>query len=156
MFKFRDYTVKELSLRDAPDIYNVLASHYIDHSKHITMRQKDARAVNGRIRYVFANERYYAIGVYKGDELVGVVLCNDEDDIPWIGNAVVLDRYKHSYAVIALFYYILNIKWKDKKVQMGGEPDPAFKKLVTYVPVLKRGVFPQDTKDRIAKIIEKG
>ena len=97
-----------------------------------------------------------AIGVFKGNILVGVALCNEEDDIPWIGHMYILKKHQKTKAFILLAYYLSNILFKDKPIRLDSPNTDQFKSVINQLPKQIGGqVITIDTAERLKKIMEK-
>lgn len=150
-------TVRQLNPADKKHAFQVLAAEMLDKRKHPSMVAKDERVINGRLDFTFKKKDYIAVGVFKDYKLIGVALCNDEDNIPWIGHMTILKAYRRTRAFILLAHYIANVLYPDKLIRLDSPNTDQFASVITHLPKRIGGqAITPDTGDRLQKIIDKG
>lgn len=150
------FSAKELSIEDSEAIFDVLAATMLDYRKHISMIEKDKRVIRGRIAFTFKKDKYIAIGVFKSKKLVGVALCNDNGDVPWIGHMTVLKEYRKTKAFIMLAYYIANVLYKNQVIRLNTPNIKDFKSVIKVLPKVIGGqAITIETAERLKKIVER-
>lgn len=106
---------------DFEDIFNVFSTELVPKTKNKSTIGRHQRILIGEINYTFDNPTYYILGLAKDGKLIGASMCNENNDVPWLGHLTILNEYRNSKAFIVFLHYILNILFKDKKVEMGNE-----------------------------------
>lgn len=146
--------VRELSVENSEEIFKVLSEEFIDRRKHQSMIDKDERVIRGKIAYTFKHNHYVAIGLYKGQKLIGVALCNNKNDIPWIGYLTVTRKYRGTKGFLLLSYYITNILYKNKPVRLDGTNIYGFKNAIMKMPAAIGGyIIKQETAARLKRMV---
>lgn len=150
------FDIVELGPDDYDDIYSVLETELVRKKLNQTLVARDQRILSNNIKYTFKVNLYYAVGLKKGDELIGVCLCNDTDDMPWLGNLVIKEEYRKTKAFIVLAHFLLNMMFKDRSVSTGTEVSKDFEKLlIPPSKQIKVRVFDPRAGERLQKIIDK-
>lgn len=150
------FDIVELGPDNFQETYDVLEKELVRRNQNSTLISRDERILTNNLNFTFKTNLYYAVGLKKGDELVAVCLCNDSDDMPWIGNLVIEEEYRMTKAVVVLMHFLLNMMFKDRNVSTGMKNIQQFEKhLMPPSNQLKFRVFDPRSAERFKVIIDK-
>ncbi len=160
IFTAYGFNVIELKESNSKELFNTLEPVLVNRKQNRTLIARDIRILTKTIRYVFKpysqSIGHKAFGLYKDNKIVGAVICNDTDQMPWIGHLNILENYRKTKATIVLMHFILNILYKDRIVFTGQEMLEGFEKHVMVLkPYVKMCTFKPESAARFANIINK-
>lgn len=141
---------------DYDEIFRVFSEELVP-KRNISSMRRHQRILKGEINFTFDKPDYYVLGISENDTLVGACMCNESNDVPWVGHLSILRSHRKTKAFIVFLHYIINILFKDKVIEVGNANIHLYKKMIqTRNRNPDIAMFKPEIGSRVAKIINKG